>query len=527
MDRLRALLEEDRTRFYGITIKGNSILHIAASLGNDWPITEACNNFEWDLLQHQNLKGDTSIHCAARAGHDRILSLLIDHQEVRQMTEMQNRRGDSALHEAARGGHANAVRQLLAVGENMASRVNEDGESPLYLATVRGSVEAVQMLLGCVMVDCRGPRGQTALHAAVCRSYDIAKMLLEKKPELYRQGDASHSAPIHYAASLRDVKMVSLLLQVDATVAHLLDDKGLSAIHIAASKDYANVIEEILHHCPDANELTDGDGNNFLHVATKKRAKTVMQLALRNPLLRQNINEIDCEGNTPLHLAAMNHYNEIILLLLSDSRVNKNVINREGLTPLDVISLIDDSKYEYWESRTYMVKKLNSAGSKFGPRRMDIVMDKDQQKSEEELKEYRTRANNMAIVSVLIATVAFTAAFTLPGGYYSDSNKQEQGMAILAKDSAFKLFLICDTIAMACSICVTFMLGFSDFADRKRRWRTISLAYLLMYLTLFCILLAFSMGIVLVVGSQCPWLPFLVFVIVFFVPYIVLYATFF
>ncbi|KAI0527331.1 hypothetical protein KFK09_002931 [Dendrobium nobile] len=171
MDSVHRLLDEYRTRLYGMTIKGNNILHIAANLGNDWLITEACNNSELDLLLHQNLKGDTILHCAAREGHDRILSLLINHQAGRQMTGMLNRRGDSALHEAARCGHVNAVRWLLAVGENMASIINEDGESPLYLATVRGSVEIVEMLLECPMVEYRGPRGQTALHAAVCRSY--------------------------------------------------------------------------------------------------------------------------------------------------------------------------------------------------------------------------------------------------------------------------------------------------------------------------------------------------------------------
>ncbi|PKU71290.1 Ankyrin repeat-containing protein [Dendrobium catenatum] len=376
MTRLRVLLQDDRTRFYGMTIKGNSILHIAASLGKVWPITEACNLPELGLLLHQNLKGDTILHCAARAGHDHILSLLIDHQAGKQMTKVLNQRGDSALHEAARGGHAKVVLQLLVIGENMASMVNRDGESPLYLAAVRGSVEIVKMLLECAMVDYRGPRGQTALHAAVCRSYDIAKVLLEKMPLLNLQADASQSTPIHYVASLGNVNMVRLLLQANATIAHLLDDKGLSAIHIAARKDYTAVIEEILHHCPDATELTDGDGNNFLHVAIKKGATAVVRLVLSNPLLRQSISETDHEGNTPLHMAVMGHNVEIARLLLLDSKVDENVLNCKGLTPLDVASSIEDSKFHF--KRSLMIRDLNLVDAKFGPRRMDIVMFEDQ-----------------------------------------------------------------------------------------------------------------------------------------------------
>ncbi|KAL0926690.1 hypothetical protein M5K25_002934 [Dendrobium thyrsiflorum] len=457
MDGLHALLEEDRTRFYGMTVKGNSILHIAASLGHVWPITEACNNFEWDLLQHQNLKGDTILHCVARAGHDHILSLLIDHQEVRQMTKMQNRRGDSALHEAARGGDVKAVRQLLAVGENMASRVNGDGESPLYLAAVRGSVETVEMLLGCALVNYRGPRGQTALHAAVCRSY--------------------------------------------------------------ASKDDVDVIKEILHHCPDATELTDGDGNNFLHVAAKKRATKVVKLVLSNPLLRQNINETDHEGNTPLHLAAMDNNIDIIRLLLSDSRVDKNVINRKGLTPFDVVSSIDDSKFLLRKIR--MIRRLHYTGSKLGPHRRDIVMGKDQQRPEEELKQYITLANNLAIVAVLIATVTFAAAFTLPGGYNSDDNNQGQGVAILAKKVAFKVFLISNTIAMASSISVTCLLIFSGTRDRDIRWCIVFVAMAYMWVALGGMLVEFSTGIYVVVVSQCRWLADFICGIAFCIPFIV------
>ncbi|PKU65318.1 Ankyrin repeat-containing protein [Dendrobium catenatum] len=509
MNRLHELIQDDPTRLYGMTIKGNSILHIATSLGNAWLITQLCNQLDLDFLLHQNLEGDTILHCAARAGHDNILSLLIKNWFGGLMMGVLNQRGDSALHEAARGGHANAVWQLVAAGDNMASKVNRDGESPIYLAAERGSVEAVQFLLGCEVVDYGGPRGKNALHAAVCRSYDIAKMLLDKMPELNLKTDNSLSAPIHYAASLGDVKMVRLLLQADATIAHLLDDHGLSAIHIAASKDYGNVIEEILHHCPDATELTDIEGNNFLHVATKKRATSVVKLVLSNPLLRQSINEKDREGNTPLHLAVMNHSREIVLLWLSDSRVDTNVINHNGLTPLDIASSCADSNIRLRMKK--MCEELTSAGSKFGTHRMDILMGKNQRRPEEELNRYRTLASNMAIVAVLIATVIFAAAFTLPGGYSNDdSNNQEQGMAILAKKLAFKMFLIFDTISMLSSISVTFLLICTGSLDHDIRLHSIITAMKFMWVALGGLVVAFSMGIYVVLVSKCRWLAVLI-----------------
>ena len=57
-----------------------------------------------------------------------------------------------------------------------------------------------------------------------------------------------------------------------------------------------------------------------------------------------------------------------------------------------------------------------------------------------------TRASHL-VVAALIATVAFAAAFTIPGGYRS-----ENGTAILRRNKAFQLFMVADSIAMAFSL---------------------------------------------------------------------------
>ncbi|KAE9445307.1 hypothetical protein C3L33_22795, partial [Rhododendron williamsianum] len=54
----------------------------------------------------------------------------------------------------------------------------------------------------------------------------------------------------------------------------------------------------------------------------------------------------------------------------------------------------------------------------------------------------------IVIVAALIATITFAAAFTIPGGYDGNQGRRDQGMAILARESAFKAFVITNTIAM-------------------------------------------------------------------------------
>ncbi|KAI3955346.1 hypothetical protein MKW98_018447 [Papaver atlanticum] len=55
----------------------------------------------------------------------------------------------------------------------------------------------------------------------------------------------------------------------------------------------------------------------------------------------------------------------------------------------------------------------------------------------------------LVVVSALIATVAFAANFTLPGGYNSD--EPHKGMAVLAKKSSFIVFMVSNSLAMVLS----------------------------------------------------------------------------
>ncbi|KAM7466938.1 hypothetical protein LguiB_014500 [Lonicera macranthoides] len=65
--------------------------------------------------------------------------------------------------------------------------------------------------------------------------------------------------------------------------------------------------------------------------------------------------------------------------------------------------------------------------------------------------------DNHMVVAALIATVAFTAGFTMPGGYIQ-SGSQYEGMAVLStKSIAFQAFIISDTIALIFSTSALFI----------------------------------------------------------------------
>ena len=94
----------------------------------------------------------------------------------------------------------------------------------------------------------------------------------------------------------------------------------------------------------------------------------------------------------------------------------------------------------------------------------DILFNEDQKKlmedknkkMKEDLQRYREGTNSQIVVSALITTITFTVGFTIPGGLHQ-SGESNQGLAVLSKKAAFKIFMIADSFALLLSICSLFI----------------------------------------------------------------------
>lgn len=285
---------------------------------------------------------------------------------------------------------------------------------------------------------------------------EIARMLLAWKPEIGRVADESGSLPLHYLAANGDARMVGILLEHDASTSYIADQKGLFPVHTAASMDRIQVITEILKHCPDSDELVDGKGWSFLHVAVMNHSQQVVRYVLQVPILEKLLNYQDSEGNTPLHLACTLGAKDTVFDLVKDGRVDSGVMNNEGCTPLDL------SFYLYnpigptqmrQTSSSLIFRCLLDTGAIFSPKRSDL-----QKRNVHDLENETIMisvSKTLAVQSILIATVTFTAGFTVPGGYSSSSSSSDddiqEGTAILSNKFCFKVFLISNALAMVCS----------------------------------------------------------------------------
>ncbi|XP_062199043.1 ankyrin repeat-containing protein At5g02620-like isoform X2 [Phragmites australis] len=518
-------MHEGRCSLDEVSAAWNTVLHVAAGEGHAFLVRQLFQDAAAAaLLPSENLRSETALHRAARAGHRGVVSLLIllaqapEGPGALQILVRTNSGGDTALHVAARHGRQAVVEVLMVAAPALSCAVNDAGMSPLYLAVMSRSVGAVKALINWGHASASGPKMQNALHAAVLQSADITSEILSWKPDLAKQGDESGSTPLHYAASDGDRNTISSLTKMAPLAAYEQDNEGFTPLHVAAWVGHVEVIHKVLEACPDAAELIDKKGRNFLHVAIERGHESVVRYVVANPLLVKMVNEQDKEGNTPLHSAVMSGNPN--LSILDSGVVELNIADNEGRTPFDLASKITTFLF-----MIATVLKLSAHGARFGKLRKDditpwkaaeTIVDPSQNgENGAESRAIRKETNsthdarriaenalnaaaikdlldktskNFGIVSVLIATVGLSAMFNVPGGY--DSN----GVANLRATVQYKAFLLLDTVAVSTSVIATMLVTYGRAARFSAAW--LFLALIFIWVALMSIVLAFMAAVV-------------------------------
>ncbi|KAJ9159281.1 hypothetical protein P3X46_024797 [Hevea brasiliensis] len=422
------------------------------------------------LLAEPNIRGETPLHIAARFGHNNIVEFLIHSIKKAQYEDLE--RGaevstsdkmlkktstdeDSALHEAVRNNHPQVVEILIRENPEFANITNAAGESPLYLAAVRESNSTASKILEiCLSPAYTGPKARTALHEAVISGdADLTRKILDKNSSLTRDQDKEGWTPLHYASYFNLLPIVEMLLEDDnKSAAYIGDNYGKTPLHLAIlnGNSHLKVVEKIMSVCPDCCDLTDNRGRNVLHFAVESGSFKGMRLITEKPSLANLINQKDEKGNTPVHLVAAFGFEDCCLT--EHHLVDKKAVNNKNLTALDVV--LETKHKSKLPLPGLTARFLKNAGYKRG--RPVIQLKSPDSKSivdNELIRVFKETSKSHQIVATLIATVTFAAGFTVPGGY-GNNDGPDEGTAILTRRSAFKTFLVTDTLALALSISV-------------------------------------------------------------------------
>ncbi len=234
---------------------GNTPLHLAARAGST-RIFQALLKGGANLT-HKNLRGESPMAVAERYLHFNLIALAVTH-DMDLDEKISTTQSWPQLCTAAWQGRADKIMNLLKSGSKVNIRDNL-GQSPLFIAALRGSLTAARVLINKgANINTTDGRGQTPLHMASWHGhYNIVKLLLLKGAKVNAR-DHRKATPLHTASRGGRKQVIKMLLKKKAPV-DCRDQDQQTPLMLAARVGHAETVGLLLKHGANVN-LQDNKG---------------------------------------------------------------------------------------------------------------------------------------------------------------------------------------------------------------------------------------------------------------------------
>ncbi|KAG9154479.1 hypothetical protein Leryth_020505 [Lithospermum erythrorhizon] len=420
----------------------------------------------------------TILHLVARLGHVELAMEIV--KVFPQLVVAENKDLETPLHEACREGQMQMIKFLVEAnngsGGSVAYKVNRRGESALFVACENGRLEVVKYLLNYfpVLLMLELDASTTSLHVAASSGHtDIVKELVKARPDFAWKKNVQGHIPFHLACIKGHLDIARQFLRLDDDLSTLTDDDGRTPLHWAAIKGRINIIAEILSLNLEPAEMITCNDETIIHLAVKNNQFEVVRYLMDTINTSKLLNLPDNNGNTILHLATAAKLSNMVVFLLKFG-VEVNALNRRGRTALDIVeadgsnsgllaivpALTEAGGKRFHELPNLknhsgnILSSLNIWPTKRLRHSKSPSFSKNQRHNRHRSKQIklqneglRNARKTIAIVAVLVTTVTFTAGLNPPGGF-----NQETGKATRGKSTAFKVFVICNIVALFLSL---------------------------------------------------------------------------
>jgi ankyrin repeat protein len=231
---------------------------------------------------------------------------------------------------------------------HLAVAVNGQGQTPLHIfcqaKTVDLSVLEILLQANPNAATIQAHDHKTPLHI-YCQqplaSPDVCRLLLQAHPGAARALDQQGYTPLHHACRVRNVQVISTLLQAGESspamrtlVTHKTALHSLVGGRYHLQSQHVPALKALIYAAPELLLLPDSSGKTPLHIACAivSQPLLVIELLASNP---QACALTDADQATPLHIAAqVGATPAVIITLLQHYPAAASMVTRKQDTPL-------------------------------------------------------------------------------------------------------------------------------------------------------------------------------------------------
>ncbi|PAV56248.1 hypothetical protein WR25_15689 isoform A [Diploscapter pachys] len=197
--------------------EGNTVLHVAARNSQSYALktflSAVPQQNKATVVNIQNERGQTALHCAIRAGDPDSVHYLMSNQADANITD---KHGNTSLHYLADAYNEAIYKELLERASDLnlnLGEANEEGMSALHVSVKRLKLGLIEMLLEAgAPLEQKDAQGKTALlHAVIMNDTEIVQFLLQKGAEANVE-DSEGETPLLTSSKTANYAIMSMLL---------------------------------------------------------------------------------------------------------------------------------------------------------------------------------------------------------------------------------------------------------------------------------------------------------------------------